>query len=61
MKIQITLIDPDAIDGAMRYALDHGEQIEAVMQSFRKWSLFRESVTIEIDTELGTATVLPAQ
>jgi len=59
MKIKVTFKTPDALD----YALDGvpEEEREAVEEKCAKWFRYGECVTIEVDTDAGTAVVLPAR
>lgn len=75
MKIQVTMKTPDALEYGIRNAVMRqpdavaaGVEPDDPLVEFRteelikqcsKWFRFRESITVEIDTEAGTCTVLP--
>ena len=74
LKIKINLKSPDAIHDAVREAAIQGMRDDLEGQEFRdvlaermdflfdgplhKWIVYKECMTIEIDTVAGTATVL---
>jgi hypothetical protein len=68
MKLKITLKDPDALNDEIENAVIHeypcvgadirSEKIEEIEVLTRKWFKYGEYVTIEIDTETGTAKIL---
>jgi hypothetical protein len=54
MKFTITMKDPDAVD----HALNEIPNRSCPAQILDKWFEYREYITVEIDTETGTCTVL---
>lgn len=75
MKVTITFKDPDGVYECVRDAvqeslpdgLDEGEQgdllesrTEATFEKLKQWLRWKEYVTVEFDTEAGTATVVKA-
>lgn len=73
MKIKITMKDPDgvyecvreAISASLPSGLSHGEidalskaRGEEVDQTLRRWFEYAEYLTVEVDTEAKTITVL---
>lgn len=74
MKFKVSMKDPDTLDDAISDAIEvtdvalmDGEEREAVkeirMKKAReiaaKWFQYGEYLTVEIDTEAGTCTVVP--
>ena len=62
MKLKVTFKSPDALDCALTDARYNGatmEDLDAVTQLTSRFLQYGEYVTIEFDTESGTATVLP--
>lgn len=75
MKIRVTFKTPDAVDNAVEEAVegvlagadmddDEADGAFEVLrdgatQAVAKWVRYGECVTVEFDTEAGTATVLP--
>lgn len=57
--IQLTFKTPDVIDYAVEDIEEEDEQAD-VRNACEKWVKYGEYVTIEIDTDKGTATVLEA-
>ncbi len=75
MKVKITFKDPDGVYECVRDAvqeslpdgLDAGEQeellesrTEATFEKLKQWLRWNEYVTVEFDTEAGTAVVVKA-
>ncbi len=75
MKVMITFKDPDGVYECVRDAvqeslpdgLDDGEQeellesrTEATFEKLKQWLKWKEYVTVEFDTEAGTAVVVKA-
>ncbi len=67
MKIQVTFKDPDGVSDAISDAIPTRkarddcvwwEDRDAVMDDLSRWIRGCEYVTIEFDTEAGTATVM---
>lgn len=76
MKINITFKDPDGVYDSIREAVldslpedisaDEAEELkesrtEKVNRDLKKWLQYGECCRIEIDTEAGTAIVLPVK
>lgn len=76
MKIRVTLKDPDGFDegvvnavrehllanGVHRATDDQKQEVEDDINDFlQKWVTFREYVTLEFDTDTGTATVMESE
>lgn len=75
MKIQVTMKTPDALEYAveeavrLKYDLDESSDLSDnddafndridILDSCGKWFRYKESVTVEIDTEAGTCVVVP--
>lgn len=67
MKIRVTMKTPQALDDAVVEAIARQplglhsceKEYEKVMKLARKWFRWEESVTLEIDTEAQTCTVVP--
>ena len=63
-KIRVMFKTPDVVDMAIQEAIGSGtdeltemrEQIEEALSKFVRWG---EQITVEFDTEVGTATVIP--
>lgn len=74
MKIQILFKTPDAVDRAISESISlhteyhrketrhyyDSELYAKAKKALEKWIKYGENVTIEIDIDTGTATVLPA-
>jgi len=64
MVIRVVFKTPDVVDMAIQEAIGSGtdeltemrEQIEEALSKFVRWG---EQITVEFDTEVGTATVIP--
>lgn len=56
-KIQLTFKTPGVLDEPLKEFGETAADVEAIAKDFVKWS---EYVTIEIDLDKRTATVLPA-
>lgn len=74
MKFTVTLKDPDGFYDGVTEAVERsfpkgltftegkkpiGERRELVFEKIKKWVQRQEYITIEFDTETGTATVVP--
>lgn len=75
MKIRITFKDPDGVEDAFNEVVDAAllplglddeeakivgtKRMEELREFASKWLLDSEYITIEFDTEAGTATVVP--
>ncbi len=74
MKLRITFKDPDGVHECVRDAveeslpdgLDESERedllesrTEAAYEKLKQWLRWKEYVTVEFDTEAGTAAVIP--
>ena len=65
-KIRVVFKTPDAVDMAVQEAVQENtpvdiqdqaaEQIKKSLEKFVRWG---EQITVEFDTEAGTATVIP--
>lgn len=59
MKFQVSMKCPDAVDDAIAEAAqDEDEKMDA-KRAAEKWFKYGEYLTVQIDTDAGTATVLP--
>lgn len=67
MKIQVTFKDPDGVTDSItdflptrrgRYDSDWGQAFEETLDDLSRWIRGCEYITIEFDTEAGTATVV---
>jgi hypothetical protein len=56
MKLKITLKDPDGVYESIKNAVDSTD-FEFIEEQCKPWIKYGEYVTIEIDTDAGTATV----
>lgn len=77
MKFQVSMKDPDTLDDAIDSAIDDleldptlsEEEVELVKENRKeetrkmcgKWFQYGEYLVVEIDTEAGTCTVVPAK
>lgn len=76
MKLKITFKDPDGVYECVRDAVQETlpeglseEEADELLESrtenaedaLRKWIEWKEYLSVEFDTETGTATVLPAR
>lgn len=76
MKLKITFKDPDGVYECVREAVREtmpeglsGEEADELLESrtestfntLRKWIEWKEYLSVEFDTESGTATVLPVK
>lgn len=59
MKIKVTFKTPDALDYALEGVPEEGRDF--AREQCARWIRFDECVTIEVDTNAGTAVVLPAR
>ena len=75
MKLRITMKDPDTLDDAIREAAENSveplglspEEAEAVVDTriaqaqkvCRRWFEYGEYLRVDVDTEAGTAIVVP--
>ena len=71
MKLQVMFKSPDAVHNSLQDAgfstkcgvVDSGdpdaECYESIEQVLRQWIKWGECITVEFDTEAGTATVVP--
>lgn len=59
MKITLTFKQPDVLD-ALDDAIDNLEERKRIKCIARKWVEYDEYLSVEIDTEKETCTVLPA-
>ena len=67
MKIKVTMKNPDALDYAIAIAIDglgdlslgeREEKHDELYEQLSKWFKYGEYLTVEIDTEADTATVM---
>ena len=57
MKATLSFKTPDVVDYAVE-GMDEGEAAE-VRKACKKWVEYDECLTVEVDTEAGTCTVIP--
>jgi hypothetical protein len=58
MKVKLTFKMPDAVEQALEDIAE--DDREEVRQACEKWVRYGEYITVEVDTEAGTCTVIPA-
>jgi len=58
MKVKLTFKMPDAVEQALEDIAE--DDREEVRQACGKWVRYGEYITVEVDTEAGTCTVIPA-
>jgi hypothetical protein len=56
MKFILSFKTPDVLDAALE---EHNDDCDAIEQTAEKFIKYGECISIEFDTEEGTATVLP--
>ncbi len=69
LRIKLTFKSPKTVNAAIDDVLGHLdcdnpefiEKNEAIRKSLQKWVRYGEYVAIEVDTDMGTAIVLPAR
>lgn len=59
MKFKVTFKHPDAVDEALNEVAE--EHRDAARRMCKKFFEYGEYVTVEVDTEKRTATVIPAK
>lgn len=62
MKIRITMKDPDGFSNSIGDEFGFGEERQKEKEAFEslasKWFMYQEYLTVEIDTETKTITVI---
>jgi len=59
MKFRVYMKDPDGIHDSIAEACDENEQTrECLFEFIKRWCMYGDYITIEFDTDAGTATVL---
>jgi len=58
MKVRLTFKTPDVVDDAIEQDGLEDYEVE-IHKACDKWVRYGEYLTVEVDTEAGTATVLP--
>lgn len=60
MKFQVSMKCPDALDYAIKEAAQNEDETADAKRAADKWFKYGEYLTVQIDTDAGTCTVMPA-